>query len=245
MVHPRRYVRLDENPRDGTRIDSARGPESLLRRFLSSREIDRRLLATSRNASSRPDAFIPEALPGLRGGGTRAVSRARGERAGWPGINTRARLSYVALDQLLGKTKHSRAALRHRVRRRRALSFARFSSRATPSFIGNGQTTIRPRLSPNDLPIESASQEPASRENEATARHNTNNAAPCALCQSVRRAVAPNKEIPLSPLLFQRRRRSLRLSTGLFRVGATRDGEGWPGQRPRDPSLSRGYLAWI
>jgi hypothetical protein len=41
-------------------------------------------------------------------------------------------------DQLLGKTKHSRAALRHRVRRRRALSLARLSIRATPpTFIGD------------------------------------------------------------------------------------------------------------
>lgn len=78
-------------------------------------------------------------------------ARARPIRAGAPQINANAcvartsvrreRSCPVASDQLLGKTKHSRAALRHRVRRRRALSlsvalsFARFSIRATPPFI--------------------------------------------------------------------------------------------------------------
>lgn len=60
-------------------IDSATGPATAPLR----REIDRPESpgdVEERASSRRADAFIPEALPGLRGEASRGVARARGER---------------------------------------------------------------------------------------------------------------------------------------------------------------------
>lgn len=130
----------------------------------------------------------------------------------------RVSVAAVALDQLLGKTKHSRAALRHRVRRRRALSlpvalsFARFSIRATPSFIGDGRddpSAFVTERSPDESArfrrvLEPGVVRPVSRQRGTPKqpRDTTQTMLRRAHCQSMRRALAPNKEIPLSPLLF-------------------------------------------
>jgi len=264
------YVRLDEDPFVVTRNvgdrfgNGAASTVTIPNRFAVGRSIGRGTPRRGWTRLSRGSSGFP-------------TSRARRERTDsrWRAEDKRRRanvcrtgaIAAVASDQLLGKTKHSRAALRHRVRRRRALSlsvalaFARFSIRATPSFIGDGHDP-RVRLSlgvswriraiyPGTMPSSCRLERVRPLSRKRGRRESNGSATQHKQCCAVRTvSLCAERSHRTKRFRFPR---CFSTTTSLVRIPRRRiadyfaserfDDEGSLGQRPRNASV--GDLAWI